>query len=353
MKVLTRGISFLIIFLVMSSEVHAQERTRPLNPHIDSLFPDHPTNYLTDLARIVKNPEVVNARLKEIREKDSLSLVVVTIPNIGRYEIDDVAREIGRKWLVATASDFGSVTRNTGGVILLVPSIRKCRVEVAIGSEGYMTDNKAAEACREAGSYFKAGDFGNGFITIANIFDRYHVAEIRTVEQVRRPAIPTAPSKPWPWGTIFAFIFVFGLVVAIILHIQSAKEKAEREEWERQEAEERKRETARRKKEADDERRRWDDLSPSQKAEVLAERERHRREAERLARTQAAHEEAERAARAAAAEQERRTHSSRRDDDSDTYRRHSPPPDNSSPPDTSWSSGGSDSFSGGGGGSEY
>lgn len=339
--------------LVLPSAIQAQ-RTHILNPKLDSLFPERPTNYLTDVANIVRNPEAVNTRLKEIREKDSLNLVVVTLPSIGEYDIADVAREIGRKWLVATRNDtIGTTVRNTGGVILLVPSIRKCRVEVANGSEGYMTDSRAAAACRAASPSFKAGEFGAGFITIANAFDEYHREELRSHA---KPKESEVPSSPFPWGTVFIVVVAIGIPFSFFIFLSIKRSKAQRAEEDRLEMEReivrrsQAKEAARlegiRRHEAEEaERRRWNSLTPTQQAAERAENARRAEEAERQARINADRR------RQHEAENARRREESYQEERRTTH--HTSIPHSDPSPSPSISLGGSDAFSGGGGGSEY
>lgn len=193
---------------------YAQERQYTLDAHLDSLFPDQPTSYLTDVSGKVTNADDVNARLKQIRETDSLSLVAVVLNTTGDRAVEDVAREIGRKWLVAQKAEIGNVVRNTGGVILLVLDSHKCRVEVARGSEGYMTDGRAADACRNARDNFRAGAFGDGIISIANEFDGYHKQEL--VEAAK----PKVPERPIDWGATILLIvsIVSGIVLLLSLY---------------------------------------------------------------------------------------------------------------------------------------
>jgi uncharacterized membrane protein YgcG len=216
---------FTVLFLMITSVSSGQNRTKPLNQRIDSLFPDNQRTYLVDEAHLVKDPAAVIARLREIRKQDNLNLVVVTLPTLGDRDIADVALEIGRKWLVALANDtLTSVVRNTGGVILFVPTTPghgKCRVEVATGSEGYMTDNRAANACRDAAQLFHALDYDGALLSIANAFDSYH-KESTTVPEAptssdTQPAPSSAESALWVvWlylGGCSLVLIPFALVV--------------------------------------------------------------------------------------------------------------------------------------------
>jgi uncharacterized membrane protein YgcG len=345
-----------VLAVALATSMQAQDRTHILDPKLDSLFPDQPTSYLTDVTGKVTNPVTVNARLRDIREKDSLSLVAVVLPTTGDRAVEDVAREIGRKWLVAQKAEIGNVERNTGGVILLVLDSHKCRVEVATGSEGYMTDGRAADACRDARNNFRAGDFGGGIISIANTFDAAHKGETAVAAAVK-PTEPATPDEPWPWGWILG---IGGAILAIgsALGLKDSADNAKREEEERlaesarlrairdAEYEEkcRKQEEARRKRErelAEHEAVRWAALTPEQQELELAAR----RERANLAAIEAARRAEARRKREAEEEEERRNRRSSSYDSGSSS--------SSSSSSSSWSSGGSDSFSGGGGGSDW
>ncbi|MDB5194004.1 MAG: hypothetical protein JWN50_18 [Parcubacteria group bacterium] len=339
----------------------AQTRTKPLNPKIDALFPDSPKNFLTDLAHIVKDSDQVNARLKALRDSDRLNLVVVTLPTIGDESIDDVAREIGRKWMVATANDtLGSAVRNTGGVILLVPSIRKCRVEVATGSEGYMTDSRAADACRAAADDFRANNFGAGFISIANTFAAYHKEELAREAEAR---LPKTPSQPIPWIPILGWLAAIGLPLSLFLRHRYVKarqqEEKEQAERERQDAEDRRLEAAaraererlaaiERQRAEEQERIRWNSLTPVQQAAEVAERRRQAAAAAERRRLQEIEDAKRRKREAEEAEQRRRQQAQ----NTSTFTPTSSSSDSNSS-SGGFGTGGSDSFGGGGGGSDY
>lgn len=313
----------------------------PLNPKLHSFFPARPSDYLTDLAGIVKNPQAVNDRLRAIRENNKLSVVVVTLSTIDDYAIEDVAREIGRRWQVATANDtIGAVVRNTGGVILLVTNIRSCRIEVATGSEGYMTDLRSANACRDAAADFRSGNFGDGFISIANTFVRHHRQELARAAEIQRPK---PPAKPFPWGAFFIYLLAIGIPIGVLTFFFGRraylKAVARRAEEERLEAE-RQRLAAIRQREAEEaERHRWNSLTPEQQQEELAEKARLAAIAEEQRRQ----------------EEEIRRHQQRENEKRVARQRRDSSSGNSSKTgsSSSWRSGGSSSFRGGGGGSSY
>lgn len=368
---------FHVLFLfaaIFAVTARAQERAKPLNPRIDSLFPETPVNYLTDMAAMVADPDPVNARFAYIRDSLKLSLVAVTLETTREFDVADVAREIGRKWMVATANDtITSTVRNTGAVILLVADSRQCRIETATGTEGYLTDATAASLCRNARDEFRGGRFGPGLIQIADAIAERHVDAMAPT--------PVVQPTPTNWGVVWAVVIVIltGFAGFLLYTVRQDRKRQERERkrdeamrraYEEQIAERKRqteqiRERERQRKEA--EQARWDALTPEKRNQEIQERQqaeelvRKRREADEAARRKRQQEEAEREAsrRQQREEEDRR----RRNDDDDYHRRSSSytsfdydsssSSSSSSSSDSGYSSGGSDSFSGGGGGSDW
>jgi uncharacterized membrane protein YgcG len=356
----------LLLVLAVATSVPAQERTKILKPAIDSLFPDAPTGHLTDLAGLVKDHSRVNGHLATLRDSLKLNLVAVTLPNTGRFQPDEVALEIGRKWMVALANDtIGAATRNTGGVILIVRDSRQCRIEVATGSEGYLTDSRAADLCRDARQSFRAGDFDSGIIGIANGFAARHVESLNVTQAVSNTNDGNS------FAFIFAVIAFLAIVVLVLFNYLNSKwlreaDEAAEAEYKRARKEMNARHAAQLKALEEKERAireqeavRWNALTPEQQQAEIAAKERltRKREEERRRKEEEEHRawEADRPRREAEAarrlqEQDDEDERRRRNNDSYSY---DSPSSYSSNDSSSSSSGGSDSFSGGGGGGDW
>lgn len=184
---------------------------------IHSYFPPQSQGFVTDWAHVVRRPDELAILLRKLRYSDTLYLNIVALPTTGPYDIADVAREIGRTWKVAFSDDtLGSVLRNTGGVILLVTDSHKCRVEVAQGSEGYMTDSHAADLCRASAPYFRTGNFDEGFMRIAQGFASAHQAALA---EPRATGGPVVDNPPTPHdddsGVPWVLILTIGVVVVV------------------------------------------------------------------------------------------------------------------------------------------
>jgi uncharacterized membrane protein YgcG len=306
-----RKLFWLAALVLFGATANAQQ-SHILDPKIDSLFPEHQTNFLTDVTNSVSNPDAVNTRLAQIAAAEKVYLNAVTLPTIRDYRPAEVATEIGRKWRVANHNDsLGTVTRNAGAVILLVMDKHQCFIATAIGTEAYITDGTAGDLCRDARPHFRSGNFGAGIISIANgIASRAH-QEAATVATVR-PNKP-AESYSWTWLWWVFGVLVVGGIFGLIVKFLSDRADERDAQWEnkleqekqrhirdyqnlqyqtqdelaRQTARADKAERAREKAEkvlADEkEARRWEKLTPAQQRAEKAEKERQRIEAERRA----------------------------------------------------------------------
>ncbi|WP_290807745.1 TPM domain-containing protein [Aquidulcibacter sp.] len=100
------------------------------------------------------------AQLEALEAKSSDQLVVVTVPSLQGFEIEEYGYKLGRAWQI------GQGERLNNGVILLVaPNERKVRIEVGYGLEGILTDYYTSEIIRDTiVPAFKAGDMPGGIV---------------------------------------------------------------------------------------------------------------------------------------------------------------------------------------------
>ena len=82
-----------------------------------------PMGVVNDFADVI-NPDA-EARIEriaeDVRAKSRGEIALVTLPDIGTRDVQEVATQIGREWKVGKLGDPGDPTRNAGAVILLVP----------------------------------------------------------------------------------------------------------------------------------------------------------------------------------------------------------------------------------------
>jgi uncharacterized protein len=95
--------------------------------------------------------------LKALEDKSSDQVVVVTLPSLQGYSIEDYGYQLGRHWGIGTE-------KLSNGVLLIVaPNERKVRIEVGRGLEPILTDALSKIIIANAIlPRFRAGDFAAG-----------------------------------------------------------------------------------------------------------------------------------------------------------------------------------------------
>lgn len=87
----------------------------------------------------------------------SNQVVVVTLPDLGGYAIEERALELARTW------KLGVDDRDNGAVLLIAAAERGIRIEVGYGLEGALTDAIAANIIRtQMQPSFRSGNFDQG-----------------------------------------------------------------------------------------------------------------------------------------------------------------------------------------------
>src|SRR4051812_25675001 len=129
-----------------------------------------PTGLVNDFAHVLQ-PEAAQQMeriAQDVRTKSRGEMAIVTLPEIGTRDVQEVALQIGRQWKVGKIGDPGDPTRNAGAVILLVPKETSkdgrghCFIATGRGAEGFITDADAGDICREATPAFAAKDYDTG-----------------------------------------------------------------------------------------------------------------------------------------------------------------------------------------------
>ena len=65
-------------------------------------------------------------------------VVVVTLPSLQGFSIEDYGYQLGRYW------GIGQKGKNTGAILIVAPKEHKVRIEVGYGLEGELTDAVSA-----------------------------------------------------------------------------------------------------------------------------------------------------------------------------------------------------------------
>ena len=129
-----------------------------------------PTGLVNDFAHVVQ-PDAIRRMeriAEDVRAKSRGEFAIVTLPDIGTRDVQEVALQIGRQWKVGKIGNPGDATRNAGAVILLVPKETSkdgrghCFIATGRGAEGFITDADAGDICREATPAFMQRDYSTG-----------------------------------------------------------------------------------------------------------------------------------------------------------------------------------------------
>jgi uncharacterized protein len=118
--------------------------------------------------RVVDNAHVLSAqtqadltaKLADLETKTGRQLVVVTIPDLQGYDIEDYGYQLGRAW------GIGQKGKDNGVLLIVVPSEHKVRIEVGRRLEPILTDALSSIIINHAiVPEFRKGDFAAGIKT--------------------------------------------------------------------------------------------------------------------------------------------------------------------------------------------
>jgi len=167
------------------------------------------TGRVVDDANLLSPEErqTLTQELKQLEDNSSDQLVVVTLPSLQGYTIEDYGYQLGRHWGIGTAK------LDNGALLIVAPNERKVRIEVGYGLEPILTD-ALSKIIIENGILprFRAGDFPGGIkdgvrnIALALTGD---AAELEARAKARHDADEPAID----WFTILFYIGIFLLIL--------------------------------------------------------------------------------------------------------------------------------------------
>jgi uncharacterized protein len=112
------------------------------------------------------SPTVENdltGRLAALETETGRQLVVVTVPDLQGYPIEDYGYQLGRQW------GIGEAKADDGVLFIVAPNERKVRIEVGYGLEPILTDALSSIILQTAViPKFKAGDMEGGVVAGAD-----------------------------------------------------------------------------------------------------------------------------------------------------------------------------------------
>nr|MBF0220668.1 TPM domain-containing protein [Desulfobulbaceae bacterium] len=126
-------------------------------------IPAQPANYVVDLADIINvNAETsLNSYLKELEQKTSAQVIVLTITSLDGDSIEDFSINLAHdKW------KLGQKGKDNGLLFVVSTQDRKYRFEVGYGLESILPDSLVGSIGRQyLVPYLKKGDYSNGILS--------------------------------------------------------------------------------------------------------------------------------------------------------------------------------------------
>jgi uncharacterized protein len=105
----------------------------------------------------------LTTRLEQLESSTGRQLVVVTLPSLQGYEIEDFGYQLGRAWGIGRAAE------DDGTLFIVAPNERSVRIEVGYGLEGVLTDALSSVLLTERVlPHFRAGDMEAGVVDATN-----------------------------------------------------------------------------------------------------------------------------------------------------------------------------------------
>ncbi|MGZ0784939.1 TPM domain-containing protein [Pseudomonas saponiphila] len=172
---------------------------------IESLFPPL-TGRVVDSAQLLTPSAQVylTQMLERLEQSTTDQVVVVTVPSLGGYSIEEFGLQLGRHW------GIGQKDKNNGVLLLVAKDDRQVRIEVGYGLEGRIDDIWAHLIINDSIiPYFKDELYSSGIITGTTSIVRLlepnstRMLEHRWVEQSWYQQIE------WMWWFKLVFFSVF------------------------------------------------------------------------------------------------------------------------------------------------
>jgi uncharacterized protein len=147
--------------------------------------------------------QVLTADLKALEEKSSDQVVVVTLPSLQGYSIEDYGYQLGRHW------GIGTKQLSNGVLLIVAPSERKVRIEVGRGLEPILTDALSKIVIENAIlPRFRAGDFAGGVKEGVRDITKVLTGDAAEVEQRAKARQIHARDPDMDWTMVVFWIVI-------------------------------------------------------------------------------------------------------------------------------------------------
>lgn len=146
----------------------------------------------------------LNAELAAHERKTTEQVVVVTLPSLQGYPIEDYGYQLGRYW------GIGRAKQNNGTLFIVAPKERAVRIEVGYGLEGRLTDALSSDIIHtQVLPQFRQGHYETGVVLGAR-------AILAVLDGTYVPS-PKAAQSDRPSVLAVSALFILLVVLALVL----------------------------------------------------------------------------------------------------------------------------------------
>jgi len=140
------------------------------------------------------------AQLNAFEQASGIQLVVVTLPDLQGYEIEEFGYQLGRFW------GIGQKGKNNGVLLIVAQAERKVRIEVGYGLEGTLTDALSANIIQSViVPQFKSGQFAAGI-------EQGALAVMAALKGEYQPQAQRGNSQQGRGGLLIFFLMLIGVI---------------------------------------------------------------------------------------------------------------------------------------------
>jgi uncharacterized protein len=165
--------------------------------------------------RVVDDAHVLSAatiadlttKLAALEAKNGDQVVVVTLPSLQGYEIEDYGYQLGRAW------GIGQKGKDNGLIFIVAPNEHKVRIEVGYGLEPVMTDALSSVILQsEVLPKFRDGDVEGGVVAGTNAIVSQLGLDPAQAQSVAQAAAQQPTTRPSPIPIIIILVLFFFLI---------------------------------------------------------------------------------------------------------------------------------------------
>src|SRR5262245_46408444 len=164
------------------------------------------TGRVVDDAKLLSaaDEQALIADLEALEKKSSDQVVVVTLPSLQGYAIEDYGYQLGRHW------GIGTKQLNNGVLLIVAPNERKVRIEVGRGLEPTLTDALSKIIIANAIlPRFQAGDFAGGIKDGVRDIALTLTGDAAEVEQRAKARHAKDPTMDWTMAIFWTAILLW------------------------------------------------------------------------------------------------------------------------------------------------